>query len=97
MGEIAKEHGLESRPLPLNWVREPKRPSRSGLPFGRVPQSNRSMDKPTFVSLGRLLGFMAEQMGAVLWPGCATRTSFSGHPSVGVKAGHALTFKSDHL
>jgi len=65
MGEIAKEHGLESRPLPLSWVREPKRPSRSGLPFGRVPQSNQSMDKPTFVALGRVLGFMAEQMGDV--------------------------------
>jgi hypothetical protein len=27
----------------------------------------------------------------------ATRTSFAGHPSVGAKARHALTSKSDHL
>jgi len=29
--------------------------------------------------------------------GCATRTSFAGHPNVGAKDSHALTFKSDHL
>jgi hypothetical protein len=62
MGEIAKEHGPESRPSHLNWAGEPKRPFRSGLPFGRVPQSNRSMDKPTFAALGRVLGFMSEHM-----------------------------------
>jgi hypothetical protein len=29
--------------------------------------------------------------------GCAIRTSFAGHPRVGDKASHALTFKPDHL
>lgn len=28
--------------------------------------------------------------------GCATRTSFAGHPGRSAKARHALTFKPDH-
>jgi hypothetical protein len=33
-----------------------------GLPYGRVPQSNHSMDKQTFDALGRVLAFMCENM-----------------------------------
>jgi hypothetical protein len=68
MDDIAQERSPNSRPSPLNWLGMPLRPSRSGLPFGRVPQSNRSMDKPTFSALNRVLGFMAEHIGDVEVP-----------------------------
>jgi hypothetical protein len=44
------------------------RAARFGLPYGRVPQSNRSMDKQTFAALGRVLSFMCENMGDVTVP-----------------------------
>jgi hypothetical protein len=62
MAEIAEDHSAENRASTLSWAGKTLRPSRSGLPFGRVPQSNRSMDKPTFAALGRVLGFMSEYM-----------------------------------
>jgi hypothetical protein len=61
MGGIAEDHSAD-RSSTLSWVGKTLRPSRSGLPFGRVPQSHRSMDKPTFAALGRVLGFMSEHM-----------------------------------
>jgi hypothetical protein len=63
--EVAKEHRHVS---PLSWVGRAIRGSRSGLPYGRVPQSNRSMDKPTFIALGRVLAFMSEHMSDVAVP-----------------------------
>ena len=36
--------------------------ARFGLPYGRVPQSDRSMDKQTFDALGRVLAFVCENM-----------------------------------
>jgi hypothetical protein len=62
MGGIAEDHSAENRASTLSWAGKTFRPSRSGLPFGRVPQSNRSMDKPTFAALNRVLGFMSEHM-----------------------------------
>jgi hypothetical protein len=44
MGEIAEDHSAENRASTLSWAGKTLRPSRSGLLFGRVPQSNRSMD-----------------------------------------------------
>jgi hypothetical protein len=68
VNDIAQERSPESRPSPLKWLAMPMRPSRCGLPFGRVPQSNRSMDKPVFAALNRVLGFMAEHIGDVEAP-----------------------------
>jgi hypothetical protein len=65
MEELAKEH---RRVSPFGWVGKAMRSERSGLPYGRVPQSNRSMDNPTFVALGRVLAFMSEHIGDVAVP-----------------------------
>jgi hypothetical protein len=62
MDEIAEGNSAENRASTFSWAGKTLRPSRSGLPFGRVPQSNRSMDKPTFAALGRVLGFMSEHL-----------------------------------
>jgi hypothetical protein len=48
------------RVSPISVVGETMRAARFGLPYGRVPQSNRSMDRQTFSALGRVLAFMCE-------------------------------------
>ena len=68
MGGIAEDHSAENGSSTLSWAGKTFRPSHSGLPFGRVPQSNRSMDEPTFAALGRVLGFMSEHMRDVEVP-----------------------------
>jgi hypothetical protein len=50
------------RVSPLSVAGETMRAARFGLPYGRVPQSNRSMDRQTFNALGRVLAFMCENM-----------------------------------
>ena len=50
------------RVSPLSVVGETMRAARFGLPYGHVPQSNRSMDRQTFNALGRVLAFMCENM-----------------------------------
>ena len=50
------------RVSPLSVVGETMRAARFGVPYGRVPQSNRSMDRQTFNALGRVLAFMCENM-----------------------------------
>jgi hypothetical protein len=41
---------------------------RSGLPYGRIPQANRTMDKGTFAALERVLSFMCENLRNVTVP-----------------------------
>ena len=50
------------RVSPLSAVGETMRAARFGLPYGRVPQSDRAMDRQTFNALGRVLAFMCENM-----------------------------------
>jgi hypothetical protein len=47
---------------PLSVMGETMRAARFGLPYGRIPQSNRSMDRQTFDALERLLAFMCEHL-----------------------------------
>jgi hypothetical protein len=53
---------VSRRVSPLSVVGETMRAARFGLPSGRVPQFNRSMDRQTFNALGRVLAFMCENM-----------------------------------
>jgi hypothetical protein len=47
---------------PLSVMGETMRAARFGLPYGRIPQSNRSMDRQTFDALERLLSFMCAHL-----------------------------------
>jgi hypothetical protein len=50
------------RGSPLSVMGETMRAARFGLPYGRIPQSSRPMNRQTFDALERLLSFMCEHL-----------------------------------
>jgi hypothetical protein len=65
MDEPAK---LPRRSAPFSVTGDTMRAARFGLSYGRIPQSNRFMDRQTFDALGRILGFMCENLRDVNVP-----------------------------